>query len=416
MIKKAHIIVLLLLSLIFGITANFPTNPLPNIVGFTDELIQQIRTNCKVLGIEEDEEYFKDGGCFTWEKTNYSHLYNMLGHFNMQCIITNLVFKSNQNGGITLGCGYYGIAAEEEWEPYNNWLGANIGGHRWNIEDGKYVVRYFFVSGVPSSHKTRIKKMMDRWESAANNKIWFKQVDDDYDDFGKPRFKITKAGSGQGSVSGGVGANVLTTTLKYNNISDLGPLDNHGPTNQIRMQKITTLNPSTGAVMRSTNIIKTPYNDSYSWFNTVILHELGHVLGFHHEQRRADRNNYLVFNCHSGGQNAYNSDFTEYFNTSYDYDSIMHYASKDCNKNDYPKSKWAGHWNFLKKCNSYNSCEGTAPSGNLIPSRVVLGYRDYTYINYDGIIGYQPDSDERIWGIGGIFSPKDKAGVKIAYP
>ena len=63
----------------------------------------------------------------------------------------------------------------------------------------------------------------------------------------------------------------------------------------------------------------------------AMLHELGHAMGFWHEQTRPDRDNYvnvLTRNIVLG----YHDQFTKYtrgkvdsLGVSYDYDSIMHY-------------------------------------------------------------------------------------------
>ncbi|UJR20069.1 hypothetical protein I4U23_023201 [Adineta vaga] len=61
----------------------------------------------------------------------------------------------------------------------------------------------------------------------------------------------------------------------------------------------------------------------------IIQHELGHVLGFMHEQSRADRDIYVsiqwnnILSDHTSNFNKYSFDT---FNISYDYGSIMHYG------------------------------------------------------------------------------------------
>ncbi|XP_057291267.1 zinc metalloproteinase nas-6-like [Hydractinia symbiolongicarpus] len=68
------------------------------------------------------------------------------------------------------------------------------------------------------------------------------------------------------------------------------------------------------------------------WWRTTIMHEIAHSLGFHHEQSRPDRDNYvkiLTHNIHSGTehnfrkQNSYDVDSK---GTPYDYLSMMHYS------------------------------------------------------------------------------------------
>lgn len=80
-----------------------------------------------------------------------------------------------------------------------------------------------------------------------------------------------------------------------------------------------------------------------SWNNTAIMaHELGHALGFWHEQSRADRNNYVTINLANVCQNCCDNDPCDHnFDIEgsslaygpYDFDSVMHYGRCDFSTN-----------------------------------------------------------------------------------
>lgn len=67
----------------------------------------------------------------------------------------------------------------------------------------------------------------------------------------------------------------------------------------------------------------------WCWEKTKLIHELGHVLGFMHEQQRPDRDKYIKVNLENAGQYAFayeklsNGGFDK--STPYDFMSIMHY-------------------------------------------------------------------------------------------
>ena len=64
------------------------------------------------------------------------------------------------------------------------------------------------------------------------------------------------------------------------------------------------------------------------------MHELGHVIGFHHEHQRIDRDDFIKINYENldGSQAASNSyikikaPYLNDFGVGYDYASVMHYG------------------------------------------------------------------------------------------
>lgn len=77
----------------------------------------------------------------------------------------------------------------------------------------------------------------------------------------------------------------------------------------------------------------TPLNE-YCRQNGTVLHELGHLLGFWHEQSRPDRDNYVTIvwdNIMKGAKDhfhKYSHGVVDSRGVKYDYASIMHYRKR----------------------------------------------------------------------------------------
>ena len=76
------------------------------------------------------------------------------------------------------------------------------------------------------------------------------------------------------------------------------------------------------------------------WYNGTIIHEFIHAFGFHHEQIRPDRDDYVkIIYANIPDDRVHNFEkFTDYsltFGVDYDGYSIMHYGSKDFSTNSY---------------------------------------------------------------------------------
>ncbi|XP_073253783.1 zinc metalloproteinase nas-15-like [Porites lutea] len=82
--------------------------------------------------------------------------------------------------------------------------------------------------------------------------------------------------------------------------------------------------------------------DRACWRRGIVAHEIGHALGFYHEQSRYDRDDYVtimwdnIIERNKRSFNKYNRETIDSLGTKYDYGSVMHYGSKYFSKNGKP--------------------------------------------------------------------------------
>ncbi|XP_064646669.1 zinc metalloproteinase nas-13-like [Lineus longissimus] len=88
----------------------------------------------------------------------------------------------------------------------------------------------------------------------------------------------------------------------------------------------------------------------------IVIHELGHAIGFNHEQTRPDRDNYVTIynqNIVSGMEfnfNKYTTQAIDSMGVPYDYSSVMHYGGTAFSKN--------GRYTIVAKDRNYQSRMG----------------------------------------------------------
>lgn len=78
------------------------------------------------------------------------------------------------------------------------------------------------------------------------------------------------------------------------------------------------------------------------WTRGIVAHEIGHAIGFYHEQSRPDRDDYITVqqeNIIPGFQsnfNKYSHSTIDSLGTKYDYSSLMHYGNRAFSRNGLP--------------------------------------------------------------------------------
>ncbi|XP_071496396.1 blastula protease 10-like [Diadema antillarum] len=116
----------------------------------------------------------------------------------------------------------------------------------------------------------------------------------------------------------------------------------------------------------------------------IIAHEIGHAMGFHHEQSRPDRDDYITVhfeNIRSGYESNFQKYSWSYLTTEsipYDVGSIMHYSSRAFSTSGQPTittidplqmnrlgNRESLSFADIKLANLIYNCNGTCFSGNL---------------------------------------------------
>ncbi|WP_186648903.1 M12 family metallopeptidase [Fluviispira vulneris] len=130
----------------------------------------------------------------------------------------------------------------------------------------------------------------------------------------------------------------MQTLESYANVSFIEKTNTRYSNNHVMIQKGQTCSSSIG----SNPIVKrdvTLSNDVPCFRHKILLHELMHTLGFHHEHVRFDRDQYVeieVKNIKPNGLHNFHKvgEMSVRFG-EYDYDSIMHYSSRAYSKDEF---------------------------------------------------------------------------------
>jgi hypothetical protein len=113
----------------------------------------------------------------------------------------------------------------------------------------------------------------------------------------------------------------------WEDVADVDFRPRDGEADFVHIQASTLNNSEVGRIGGRQIINITSWNAKFR-----MVHELGHTLGFYHEQSRSDRNDYITINWDNiDSTNRHNfvisDEATEY--GPYDFDSVMHYAACD---------------------------------------------------------------------------------------
>uniref|UniRef100_A0A3B4URF5 Metalloendopeptidase n=1 Tax=Seriola dumerili TaxID=41447 RepID=A0A3B4URF5_SERDU len=112
-----------------------------------------------------------------------------------------------------------------------------------------------------------------------------------------------------------------------------------GRSNQRAYLNIRSLNGCYSFIGRHENGQDLSLQSSGCVYHHTVQHEVLHALGFHHEQKRSDRDQYIrvvLENVISGMEHNFDKIHTLNQETTYDYGSVMHYHRYAFSKNNQP--------------------------------------------------------------------------------